>query len=1182
MRMPLELGLGENKIELSGLVPGNTYLVVAARATAGQAIALEFLPASLGAAAASDAGFSFEQKNAIRFKAGAEKLGFSLLASSKWQEATIPMFLSVTCQTCGLANADLKKNNAESLANLQVQHNASAESLIKNTLIGGDCFAISNVTSKGNPLSRGTFSNGSTNLGIGSGMVMSTGNINILPGPNLWDDGDGGFDVSGADPNLSSLVNGQLYDVNVIEFDFTPTANMVKFDFVFGSEEYCEWVGTDFQDVFGFFISGPGINGVQNLAVIPGSGGVPVTTNNVNHITNSVYYVNNNLNIFECLFAPANHLAECELDGWTKPLTAIASVVPCSTYHIKLAIADVVDGLWDSAVFLRANSFNAGGTVAASPAYQQPALGKAYEGCANSAFRFARGNSDLSQPLTVNFSVSAASTATAGIDYAPLSSPVTIPAGQSELLLPVEVFADGLIEGEESIRLLIDNSCQCQQSEVMFLIDDKLPFNAFLLPDTTICAGRSAQMYAGTDGGEEPYTYLWSTGDTTQHVVVTPSMTTVYAVTITDACGETATDEAQVVVVPAVYDTVSVGICPGETVVIAGVQFNQPGMITDTLSGALRCDSIVTYIVSFLPQPARSETVSFCPGESVVIGGVTISSPGSLLLFIPATVGCDTLVAYNFVLLPEPTRAETIGFCPGETVMLGGNAYTQPGTVVVKEPATVGCDTIVTYTLELLPEPTRAQTIGFCPGETVMLGGNAYTQPGTVVVKEPASVGCDTIVTYTLELLPEPTRAETIGFCPGETVVVGGNAYTQPGTVVVKEPASVGCDTIVTYTLELLPEPTRTATIRFCPGETVTLGGNAYTQPGTVVVKEPASVGCDTIVTYTLQHSTPAPSNVSITCPNSVSVGVGPNANSGVANYPDATASSDCVCPGMDITRSSGLASGSSFPLGVSQVCYTAKDACGQTKTCCFSVTVSEEDPCDVKTIGCMKYELLSITHDPIKRKTYRIRVTNNCAAPMIYTAIQLPFGLVAASPADNATYNAPSGNQYKVRNPNYSPFYSVRYTALGTGIANGQSDILRYTLPPQADVTYIHIMAKLSVQQYFEAHLNTFYCPIGVTPTDDRSEEAPLVLEMDWPSILVFPNPAADALNVDLSVWEGEQVQLQVFNSQGQRVLHQTVAASLEVTRIELPKGIADGLYFLEASTGAGERDVVKFVVRR
>ena len=86
-------------------------------------------------------------------------------------------------------------------------------------------------------------------------------------------------------------------------------------------------------------------------------------------------------------------------------------------------------------------------------------------------------------------------------------------------------------------------------------------------------------------------------------------------------------------------------------------------------------------------------------------------------------------------------------------------------------------------------------------------------------------------------------------------------------------------------------------------------------------------------------------------------------------------------------------------------------------------------------------------------------------------------------APANNAVYEAPSGNDYLVRSPSFSPFYSIRFSTMGSGIANGGSDILRYTLPAQADVLYIDITSKLSIQQYFEAHLNTFYCPIGVTP---------------------------------------------------------------------------------------------------
>jgi hypothetical protein len=413
-------------------------------------------------------------------------------------------------------------------------------------------------------------------------------------------------------------------------------------------------------------------------------------------------------------------------------------------------------------------------------------------------------------------------------------------------------------------------------------------------------------------------------------------------------------------------------------------------------------------------------------------------------------------------------------------------------------------------------------------------------------------------------------------------LTLGGNSYTAPATVVLIHPATAGCDTIVTYKLELLPQPTRSETIGFCPGETVTLGGNDYTTPGIVILTHPATVGCDTIVTYTLQYLTPAPSAVSITCPNPVVVGIQSGVNEVVVNFDAATASSDCICPGITVTQIAGAPSGSLFQLGQSEVCFRAEDACGQSKSCCFSIKVEEDDPCDTKVIGCMKYELLTITEDPFKNKTYRVRVTNNCPNPLIYTAIQTPSGFVAMAPANGAVYTAPSGNDYLVRNPNFSPFYSVRYRTIGTGIANGASDIFRYTLPAQAEVLFINITSRLSIQQFFEAHLNTFYCPVGTTPQDEwagQRFENPLE---NSGNIFAFPNPSDGNFYLDLAAWEGERVRMNLFNSQGQLVLEQQVIAEALPVPIQVTQELAGGLYLLELTSSDGEKEMLKMVVSR
>jgi hypothetical protein len=641
---------------------------------------------------------------------------------------------------------------------------------------------------------------------------------------------------------------------------------------------------------------------------------------------------------------------------------------------------------------------------------------------------------------------------------------------------------------------------------------------------------------------------------------------------------------------PQPTQTTSISFCPGESVMIGGNAYSQSGTVSLTIpSTTSGCDTIVTYNLELRPQPTRAETRSFCPGESVTIAGQTYNQPGTVINNITSTNGgCDTIVTYTLELRPQPTRAETRSFCPGESVTIAGQIYNQPGTFTANIASTNGgCDTIVTYTLEIRPQPTRVETRAFCPGETVTIAGQTYNEPGTVIANVASTNGgCDTIVTYTLELRPQATRAETRSFCPGESVVIAGQNYNQSGTVIANVASmNGGCDTIVTYTLELRPQPTRTETRGFCPGETVTIAGQNYTQPGTVVANIEAAVGCDTVVTYTLQHLTPAPSNVAIHCPTDITVVAAPGAGLTTINYGAPVAASDCVCPGLDLNRTNGLASGSQFPVGITQVCYTAKDNCGQEKPCCFKVDIREENACDVKENGCMKYELLSITSDPAKNYTYRIRVTNNCSNKLIYTAIQVPDGVVAMEPLNNTTYNSPiEERSYAVRSPNFSPMYSIRFKSMSDSISNGESEIFEYTLPAQANVTYINITSRLASQVFYEAHLNTFNCPVGNTPINQiqaaKSRDAAPVEAQN--SLLLFPNPTTGVLFADLSDWQGQKLQVQVANTQGQVVHTMKLTADEDLLRVEMPKGLTAGVYFFELTTEKGEKEVLRFMLQR
>jgi len=257
------------------------------------------------------------------------------------------------------------------------------------------------------------------------------------------------------------------------------------------------------------------------------------------------------------------------------------------------------------------------------------------------------------------------------------------------------------------------------------------------------------------------------------------------------------------------------------------------------------------------------------------------------------------------------------------------------------------------------------------------------------------------------------------------------------------------------------------------------------------------------------------------------------------------------------------------------------------TDVAAFLTVPAVETACDDKAAGCIRFEMISVRRDAKGDETYRIRITNTCASPVNYAAFTLPNGVEAIGMMSGSNYLAPSTRSYTVRNPNFSPFYSIRFKTNGTGIANGQSDIFEYKLPKQAHQVYINAYVKLADGSSNEAYLNTFSCPTqnfdGTSDeekfsTDDRSS----ALVLATGDMKVFPNPTAGQVFVDLSAWTDQEVRLSVLGATGQRVQQMMITGGSEATLVNLPEVMANGLYYLEMQAADGTRQVRRFVVQR
>ncbi|MFM7006096.1 MAG: choice-of-anchor L domain-containing protein [Flavobacteriales bacterium] len=445
-------------------------------------------------------------------------------------------------------------------AQLITNNSFNPQGLVQNILLGNGV-TVSNVTYNGSAVAIAQFTAANTTLGINSGIVMTTGTT--LPngdGPQGPNDASG----AGVDNNmggfnlLTQAIQGtQTYNAAILEFDFIPYADTVRFKYVFGSDEYPEFAppnNTTYNDVFGFFISGPGISGFQNIAKLPN--GAVVSINNVNTITNPFYFVNNG----DGNTAPYNQSAQyIQYDGFTKVLEAVSKVQCGQTYHLIIAIADVGDGQWDSGIFLEANSLSTITPIEIAYTLSQQVFTNPdwmAEGCVSANVTLTR-QSNLSQNLTIPVQLSG--TATNGLDYSGVPATVTFPPGQASVSFTIQSLTDALTEGLETLTLTFPITDPCGNITPLVLdlwIQDNQPMQVSLSSTPLICPGDPVMINSQISGGVQPYTYQWSTGQATGSITLNPTLTQSVWLAVTDACTGIPAYDTILITVP-VYNPMS-------------------------------------------------------------------------------------------------------------------------------------------------------------------------------------------------------------------------------------------------------------------------------------------------------------------------------------------------------------------------------------------------------------------------------------------------------------------------------------------------------------------------------------------------------------------------------------------------------------------------------------------------
>jgi gliding motility-associated-like protein len=251
----------------------------------------------------------------------------------------------------------------------------------------------------------------------------------------------------------------------------------------------------------------------------------------------------------------------------------------------------------------------------------------------------------------------------------------------------------------------------------------------------------------------------------------------------------------------------NITICNGQSFFAGGRLRTVAGTYVDTLTSSIRCDSILTTVLSVNPYTFSSRDIYICPGSTIVLGGIARSSPGTYYDTLTNSIGCDSILSTVLHLHPISTASRSLSICHGGSIVLGGLPRTTAGTYYDTLANYLGCDSILNSVLSFTPYSSGSRNVRICPGGSMILGGIPRTSAGTYYDTLTNYLGCDSILSSILSLTPYSTGSRALAICQNQSITLGGAARTTAGTYFDTLSNYAGCDSILSTVLTVHPLP---------------------------------------------------------------------------------------------------------------------------------------------------------------------------------------------------------------------------------------------------------------------------------------------------------------------------------------------------------------------------------------
>jgi gliding motility-associated-like protein len=222
----------------------------------------------------------------------------------------------------------------------------------------------------------------------------------------------------------------------------------------------------------------------------------------------------------------------------------------------------------------------------------------------------------------------------------------------------------------------------------------------------------------------------------------------IYTVEINDgACPQTFTFDATNCNNPCTPTTVNVdaAICQGESILLGGAQQTESGIYTDIFITAQGCDSTVITNLSINAVYQVSKEHDLCPGGSILIGSNSYSDQGVYVDTLQSVTGCDSIVTSIIFMLPTITSSIEATICSGSTYDFNGAILGDEGVYLDTLATLDGCDSVIILSLFVTPPTLNYEVAEICQGEDFVFGNLTLNTSGIYTDTVQTASGCDSL-----------------------------------------------------------------------------------------------------------------------------------------------------------------------------------------------------------------------------------------------------------------------------------------------------------------------------------------------------------------------------------------------------------------------------------------------------